>query len=61
MDFLTRLFPQTGPYDPSYYTQDLYLLITTLLSWDIVKGGLVFFLALMIGGYVVQRVRQGFN
>lgn len=61
MNFLTRLFPQTRPYDPSYYTQDLYQLIFSILDWDIVKGGLTFFLALLIAGYVVARIKQGFN
>jgi len=60
-DFLTRLFPIAGPWTPGYYSQDLWQLIYDLLNWDVVKGGLTFFMALMIGAYAIQRIKRSFN
>ena len=61
-DFLSGLFPKTSPpFEPNYWTSDLFNLMFNILNWDIVKGGLAFTLGLGIALFAVMKIRQAFG
>ncbi len=51
----------TCPFCTNPWVTDLFTLMYTILSWDIVKGGLVFMLGVGIALYAVLRIRQAFG
>jgi hypothetical protein len=54
-----------GPWgSPGVWTEGypiLWNFVSSLLDWDILKGGMIFLMAVGIVGYAVVRIRRGFG
>jgi hypothetical protein len=60
-NFLQTLFSGEDMFGHNLMLNAVFDLMAALLSWDIVKGGLVFILGLGIALLAVNRIRQGFG
>ena len=45
----------------AWVSVDFNALLLSILNWDIIRGGMIFLMAVAIGGYVVVRIRRGFG